>query len=94
MILLIPMALIGKTSTGNGHPDEIKVYPNPATNYIVFVWNEMPEAVMVINAQGRIMIEEYNPGYKMDISHLPQGIYFINVINSKGEGITHVIKKQ
>ena len=57
------------------------IYPNPATNYLQIDLNKNA-AITVYNMVGEKVMKNINTdtaGYKMDVSHLPKGIYFIQI---------------
>lgn len=72
----------------------LSLYPNPANDHVfVTLDNEYPESVVITDAYGRIVLKrnvanESNQ-FKLSISTLPQGLYFITV-NSKSN--SHTLK--
>ena len=72
----------------------IKVYPNPATDYIMIETPANNSLISLINVQGKIIKEVKNTGYQfsMDISTIPSGIYFIRIDDQNGTNCTAFIK--
>ncbi|MEL6718706.1 MAG: T9SS type A sorting domain-containing protein [Bacteroidota bacterium] len=70
---------------------DIKVYPNPATNFIEFQnTDDEVKRVVIYNLVGRpIKRMPANSGKNWyDISDLSRGMYLIQLLNSKGGVIT------
>jgi len=78
--------------------NEIKVYPNPAHDIITITFPPGFTAAQLIlyDAMGRVSIKMQDISIKTEINikHLPQGIYFYEVRNSKGEAVYGKIVKQ
>jgi len=57
------------------------VYPNPANDYVIIETFADNALISLINIQGKIIKEIKSSGnqYRMDISNIPSGIYFIRV---------------
>lgn len=83
-----------KTSTGAFSSKQLKMYPNPARDLVVInvengvsssskinVFNHLGQAVDLTNA-----IQYSSSNIKLDVSHLTNGVYTIQIIN--GENIT------
>ncbi|MDR1762009.1 MAG: T9SS type A sorting domain-containing protein [Bacteroidales bacterium] len=60
--------------------DNFVVYPNPTTGTIS-IQSEFPvDTVMIYDNNGRIVgVEYFRPDNTIDISHLPNGIYFVQI---------------
>ena len=68
----------GVTGINNIGFAEVRVYPNPATEFIVFGGMESPGAACIelFNIQGKIVLsQEINNSQKVSVQHLPQGLY-------------------
>lgn len=66
-----------------------RVYPNPASQSIVFS-DIHPESVLIYDQQGKLVISVENPlseDIAIDINHLANGVYFIHAI--EGEKVYH-----
>jgi len=71
--------------------DEIKLYPNPATNLlnIEFSKKQVANEVTIVNLQGETVYENFNfEGSALDISGLPLGVYVVKV-----NGMTKIFVK-
>lgn len=71
----------------------IWLYPNPAGEYIYL--SESVSGLEIYDLQGKkikTIKEEIPQGYSIDISNLPQGIYFVK-FNSNRKGSLRLIKK-
>lgn len=70
--------------------DLVKVYPNPVTNMLSIESENLVEQVLLSDLQGKQVLISY--GNKIDISSIPNGLYFIT-IQIKGEIVTKKIQK-
>ena len=81
--------LSSETSTvmiNENRPNEIQIYPNPASDYIQFSNYENDESgikLSVYDLTGRKLDEVSNVSGKYSISHLTKGIYIIEVLIGK-----------
>lgn len=65
----------------------IRFYPNPSTG-VVYLYNNGSEKLnwQVFNTNGQVILsKELSDANREDLSYLPAGTYFYNVLNSKGE---------
>ncbi|MBS1587314.1 MAG: T9SS type A sorting domain-containing protein [Bacteroidetes bacterium] len=65
----------------------VKFYPNPSAG-IVYLYSNLSEKLswQVFNANGQVIINKtLASANREDLSYLPAGTYFFNVIDSKGE---------
>ena len=56
----------------------IRIYPNPATEFIVFDWIETPgtACIELFDIQGKIVLSQaVDNSQKVSVQHLPQGLY-------------------
>jgi CubicO group peptidase (beta-lactamase class C family) len=70
------------------HYSSLAIFPNPANNNI-FILSELtnkPFTVQILNANGAIILNGYNQN-TIDVSNLPNGLYFIQ-IQVKNEKLT------
>ncbi len=70
-----------------------KVYPNPASNYIIIENNNISERIEIINTQGQVvkLVSQSKLINKIDLSGIPQGLYYIKY-NEKDKPIA-IVKK-
>ena len=65
----------------------VKFGPNPSTG-IVYIYSNVAENLswMVYNAAGQVVVNKVlATNNREDLSYLPSGTYFYNILNSKGE---------
>ncbi len=77
----------------NNLSSELKIYPNPASDYLFIEAENMYFAAQIVDISGRkIFMEEVNTHNPMriDVANLKQGVYFIKIKWDNGE---HLIKK-
>lgn len=72
--------------------NELKVYPNPASNEINFWGIEDAVEVKVFSLHGKLMLQQQiTNGNKIDISNISQGMYILYISDSKGKIRTHKV---
>lgn len=69
----------------NNVTELVSIYPNPTNNVINF---SVQGNVQLTSLSGQIIINKTNIN-TLDISELPQGIYFVTLINEKGQFLQH-----
>jgi hypothetical protein len=82
----------------NGKLLDIKVSPNPASDFVYFEVDGFKEGktyLRMINAVGQIALEKSLPYWKsgVDLSRLPTGIYFCEITIEENRGVKKMIKK-
>lgn len=71
------------TGVNNFTKKEIKIYPNPANDYLYIDGINMIGKISIYNSQGKLMKVILNPtSNKVNLEGLPQGTYFLKVDNS------------
>lgn len=62
--------------------NKIKVYPNPAKDFINFEFNKVPLELIVFDSQGKVILNKMmlENSFKLEVNHLQSGIYFYNGI--------------
>lgn len=76
---------------------KINIFPNPTLDNLQIIANAPLNSIQLINLEGKVLIKQENINnnqYKLQLTYLSTGIYFINVILSNGEIITKKIIKQ
>lgn len=72
---------------------ELKVFPNPTTGLVKFKNQNSPiKEILIYDTTGRQFLIE-NQSNKMDLSHLPDGLYLIKIIWMNGVTEIHKILK-
>jgi hypothetical protein len=71
----------------------IKVFPNPAEDHLFIQSDAGIQSVSCLNSLGQ-NVEIRFENNSMDVSALPKGIYFLNIISMKGKSETHKFLKQ
>ncbi len=101
ILTIAPAALVSKIDkhdTPNLEVDEkssviaeyFKVYPNPANTYVNIECEAVPDIqtkLIIMNSSGETLLNTLVESTltRMDISHLPAGIYFIRMVNGKND---------
>ncbi len=69
-------------------PDiNLKVYPNPVVNQVFITANTKIKNITLFSISGQLILEQQtieNQSTNMDVSHISEGIYFINVELTNG----------
>ena len=72
----------------------INIYPNPVKNYLfIHTDSENIKSFAIISVQGMIVKKEQYTSNKVDVSQLPEGIYFLVIKTGNGEYQQRFIKK-
>jgi len=83
--------------TGISENDPIinfQIYPNPTQNEI-FVSGVVPESVIVYDVMGKMVITKFDAETnKIDLKHLPDGLYILKIISDEGKVYSDKIIKQ
>lgn len=73
------------TSTTEVDNNSLKIYPNPATNYISLSRNTAVRQLWISNILGKRVKTFLTSGNgRYDISELPDGIYMVSMVDAKG----------
>ncbi len=73
------------TSTTEADNGAIRLYPNPASNYISLSRNNTVRQMWVTNILGKRVKSFYSNGNgRYDISDIPDGIYLVSLVDAKG----------
>ncbi|HLS31400.1 MAG TPA: T9SS type A sorting domain-containing protein [Flavobacteriaceae bacterium] len=76
--------------------NQIKLYPNPTlgkTNILLPKSIDLQE-ITIRSLEGRLIMQS-KPADQLDISHLTNGVYLINIKDAKGHQVTkRIIKKK
>lgn len=70
--------------------NELLVYPNPTNDKITIQMDGTLNKVQIFNAIGELMKEETNSSFS--ISELPNGIYLLTILTSKGTSNQRIVK--
>lgn len=71
---------------------EFKVYPNPTTGNVQLPQLEL-ERMEVYDATGRLVLTQQQPGYSVDLSNHPAGLYFLKMYTGKEVYSAKVVKE-
>lgn len=97
VLLLLPAAAqvrfatdryaLTKPSDGGENPT-IKIFPNPATDYIELSQNDKVARIVVFNLVGKELKRfEANDGQRYNISELPKGLYLVQLLDKNDQTI-------
>jgi hypothetical protein len=68
-----------------------EVYPNPTSGEIM-IGNSASVTVELADLTGKILLRETNTG-KLNISHLPAGVYYLKITSASGNEVVKIIKQ-
>lgn len=57
----------------------VKTYPNPVDDVIIIKTNLQIDAVEIYNVNGKIVLSKYDDFYRVNVSSLYNGIYFLKI---------------
>lgn len=84
------------TSTYNPILDKIKLYPNPASDWILLKTNDIAiEKVEIVNALGQIIYQKEltkNAFHSLDLRAVPEGIHWLRMTTEYGTKSTPIQK--
>jgi hypothetical protein len=68
-------------------PDEITIYPNPATGYVKITGLQVGEQISIYNIAGKKVTEliTRRAVETVDLRQLSEGIYYIHILGNEGE---------
>lgn len=90
------VVIVNTTSTNGLNINAFKVYPNPASNFIMIESDENISMVRIVNAIGQITDEiNIQNQQQISIEHLSNGVYFLQFTNNENIviGQSKLIKK-
>lgn len=70
----------------------ISIYPNPATSYVNINSLEKIDTIIITDLTGKVITKEQNSN-KINVNHLPKGVYLIKIKTDNSESIQKFIKK-
>jgi hypothetical protein len=75
----------------------LRTYPNPVSNELTIDLNEFQQSqIQLIDLNGRVVFTQNSikntPTYSIDMSHLPNGVYFLHVVSNHKRVTQKVIK--
>ncbi|WP_255594352.1 M43 family zinc metalloprotease [Pontibacter sp. HSC-14F20] len=74
--------------------DHVKVYPNPAQAYLVLeqAARQQIQLVELLNRHGQVMLREQvaERVIRLDVQHMPSGIYLLRTTSTNGVAVTKV----
>nr|WP_321409275.1 S8 family serine peptidase [uncultured Carboxylicivirga sp.] len=93
--------VIHRTAIDDNEMPGIKVYPNPATDFIQINWDNNQEGEVIIrllNASAEVIIKDVmmvdsSAPYSLDISNLAKGFYMLEVISEEKTYTKKIIKQ-
>lgn len=77
------------------HPNSgFQLYPNPADDWLYLDTNEMPSAnFRILDYNGKVMDSGTYSGIPLNISHLPQGLYIIELLTPSDLPFREIFQK-
>ena len=81
-------------SVGEEEFQNVKLYPNPATDQLQITSNQGIETLTVLDINGRILnsINISASDYSLDISSLSKGVYFLEIKSGESKSVKKFIK--
>lgn len=73
---------------------DLKIYPNPVEDILhISVQNNTIEKITLIDTNGRVVLEKHDEVEQINASHLPSGLYLLQIKTEKGSISKKIIKK-
>ena len=75
--------------------DAVQIFPNPVRNELNIAADNNLTIIgaSIFNVSGQMIQSAANPGHQIDVSSLPQGIYFIRIETDQGTVTKHFVKE-
>ena len=94
---LVPQSLlvtqdIGVTSVFNNQNPSIRIYPNPAKEFLFIEGFVSKTAVQVYNVNGTLLLSNVLGSPVLNIGNLDNGVYFLKITDRKGVTIRKFLK--
>ena len=72
--------VVGPPAGISNWKDNVRIYPNPANNFLNISSSEIIQRVEVLDVVGRVIVSKTlnNSNYILDVSNLNSNVYFIN----------------
>lgn len=84
----INLSMCGATSINNSEDDhqDVKLYPNPATNQFLIQWNINSYRLEIYDVSGRLIFEDtdYENAKQIKTASFESGIYYLKLTDNKG----------
>lgn len=82
------------TTSIQNYENSVAVYPNPATDLVVFDMAQEAASVVVFDINGTILINEAIRNNTVSVSNLNSGIYFVRLFDAQKQqlGIAKIVK--
>ena len=78
-----PVEFNGYAKLDQGDPVQLKIFPNPATNYIELTSNSTVDQILIYNVVGKKMKSfPVKDDGKYNVSDLPHGMYLVQLIGT------------
>ncbi|MEL6866476.1 MAG: T9SS type A sorting domain-containing protein, partial [Bacteroidota bacterium] len=84
--------VLTSTSTVPKLPFDISIYPNPTAGWL-HVQMSGDYSIEIFNAVGQSLVYSSNRAEVLDLSPLPDGLYYLKVANNRGEVTQKVVKR-
>ena len=96
ILLLFTFGLGAQSLARKGQAEDLRVYPNPVTEFFKVGSSDRVATVKVTNVLGReVRHFEYAPNEKYDISDLPRGYYLVQLRDRQNRVLrTHRVSKR
>ena len=103
LILAVPVPIVeieiacGLVSVKNQTKSHFSIYPNPANGFIIIAQSEnSPQShLTILNLSGQEILHQTftKAATNIDISALPQGVYFVRLHNEKMVEVNKMVKE-
>ena len=102
MLLVDNIKILGNATIAGDEPDpeglatadnDVRIYPNPATDNIRINANSQITLVELIDMTGRVVMTQDGNVKSLNISALSEGIYTMRVVSENGVSLKRVVKK-
>ena len=83
----------GELSVPSSHTDYYSIAPNPVHDFAT-ISGISPQQLTLYDCQGKVVLTQSNHSNVVDMSQLPQGLYFLHIISDSGKVVVQKVIKQ
>jgi hypothetical protein len=88
ILLSLLLLFLAQTAFAQQNVRNVRIFPNPATEYFKVDHHETIAKVKVLNIAGRLVRAfPYESNQKYDIGDLPQGIYLVQLLDFNNKAV-------
>jgi hypothetical protein len=89
---LIPLPVTTSVESYNMLSDNVRVYPNPVTDFLTIETTELNYSAYIVDMNGRTVMQmSFDGDNSVDVSQLSAGAYLLNLVSENGSHTERII---